>query len=233
MPRLLPLLLGAALLLTPTAALAQTPGQPQTLQPSSNWSGYVAGNAYYSGVSALIQAPLPYALQSLGVVASWVGIGGSTAPDLIQAGVEEVNSGPFVGYHAWYEMLPDASRTVVMDIAPGAWVKFDVHETGPDLWQITIINGTNVFQSQFRYKSSHSSAEWVVEEPALYNGQLLPLAGVTGANFGSMLAVANGVVAKPVQLFPQTVGIVTHLGLVKAAPGGLGPDGSSFTVATV
>jgi hypothetical protein len=73
----------------------------------------------------------------------------------------------------------------------------------------------------------------VVEEPALYNGQLLPLAGVTGANFGDMLAIANGKPAKPNQLFPQTVGIVTHLGLVKAAPSGLGPDGSSFTVATV
>jgi peptidase A4-like protein len=233
MARLLSLLIGAALLLTPAAALAQTPAQPQTLQPSSNWSGYVAGNAYYSGVSALIQAPLPYAFQSLGVVASWVGIGGSTSPDLIQAGVEEVNSGPFVGYHAWYEMLPQASRNIVMDIQPGAWVHFDVHETAPDVWQISIVNGTNVFQRQVRYRSSHSSAEWVVEEPALYNGQLLPLAGVTGANFGNMLAIANGNVAKPSQLFPQTVGIVTHFGLVKAAPSGLGPDGSSFTVATV
>ncbi|MFI5266596.1 MAG: G1 family glutamic endopeptidase [Chloroflexota bacterium] len=233
MNRLLALLPLAILLAMPAGALAQTPQQPQTLQPSSNWSGYVAGNAYYTGVSALIQAPLPYAFQSLGVVASWVGIGGSTSHDLIQAGVEEVNQGQFVAYRAWYELLPQSSRNIVLDIAPGAWVSVDVHQVGFNLWQVTIVNGTNVFQRQFEYASSHSSAEWVVEEPALYNGQLLPLAGVTGASFGKMSAIANGVTANPSQLFPQTVGIVSRLGLVRAAPTGFGPDNASFTVTTI
>src|SRR5689334_9087543 len=82
------LALTAVLLASPAAALAEAPQQPQVLQATSNWSGYVAGNAYYTGVSALIQAPLPYAFQRLGVVASWVGIGGSSTRDLIQAGVE-------------------------------------------------------------------------------------------------------------------------------------------------
>jgi hypothetical protein len=193
------------LLISPTGvAVAQTPQQPQTLQPSSNWSGYVAGNAYYTGVSALIQA-----------------------------GVEEVNQGPFVTYQAWYEMLPELSRNVVLTIEPGAWVGVDVHEIAYNRWRITIINGTNVFQRDFVYASSHSSAEWVVEEPALWNGQLLPLAGVTGANFGNMRAVANGVTATPPQLFPQGLGIVSRLGALKAAPSGLGPDGTSFSVVTV
>jgi hypothetical protein len=233
MLRLLALMVLPVLLVLPGAAAAQTPQQPQTLQPSSNWSGYVAGNAYYTGVSALIQAPLPYAFQSLGVVASWVGIGGSTSHDLIQAGVEEVNQGPFVGYRAWYELLPESSRNIVLDVAPGAWVSVNVHETGFNRWQITIVNGSNVFQREFQYASSHSSAEWVVEEPALYNGMLLPLAGVTGASFAKMSAMANGVAASPSQLSPQTVGIVSPLGRVKAAPTGFGVDNASFTVTTI
>jgi hypothetical protein len=233
MRRLLSAMVLSLLLASPAGALAEVPQQPQTLQPSSNWSGYVANNAYYTGVSALIQAPLPYAYQRLGVVASWVGIGGSTSHDLIQAGVEELNAGPFVTYRAWYELLPEVSRNIVMDIDPGAWVSVDVHEVKYNLWQITIVNGTNVWTRQVRYASCHCSAEWVVEEPAIHTGQLLPLAGVTGANFAKMLAIANGTPVNPVQLFPRTVGIVSPTGLLKAAPTPLGGDGASFGVNTI
>jgi len=213
--------------------LAEAPRQPQTLQPSSNWSGYVGGNAYYTAVSALIQAPLPYAYQRLGVIASWVGIGGVQTHDLIQAGVEEVNAGPLVAYRAWFEMLPETQRVIVMDINPGAWVSVDIHEVTYNLWQVTIVNGTNVWTRQVHYASCHCSAEWVVEEPAIYNGQLLPLAGVTGANFANMRATANGTVVNPTQLFPQTVGIVSPTGLLKARPTPLGIDGASFSVSTI
>jgi hypothetical protein len=184
-------------------------------------------------VSALIQAPQPATIQFLGVVASWVGIGGAGSRDLIQAGVEEVTQGNLVSYNAWYETLPQASRAVVMNIDPGAWVMVDIHEVAFNRWLISIVNGTNVFQREVFYASSHSSAEWIVEEPSLYNGRLLPLSGVTGANFGQMAAIANGQKAIPAQLFPQAVAIVNPLGQVKAAPTGQSPDGSSFTVATV
>src|SRR5947209_3909381 len=128
MKRALALAVAAVLLATPALALAQTPQQPQTLQPTSNWSGYVATNAYYTGVSALIQAPLPNTVQSLGVVSSWVGIGGSSTQDLIQTGIDAVEAGPFFAYRAWYELLPELSRNVVLEIQPGAWVSIDVHE---------------------------------------------------------------------------------------------------------
>jgi hypothetical protein len=232
MKRTLAVALLGLILAWPTTALAETPQQAQALQPTGNWSGYVAGNAYYTGVSALIQAPLPNAA-NIGAVASWVGIGGSTSEDLIQAGVEEIQQGPFYAYRAWYEVLPESSRNIVLDIAPGAWVSVDVHEVAHNLWQVTIVNGNNVFQRQIAYPSSHSSAEWIVEEPALYNGRLVPLSGVTGANFAKMTALANGKPAMPAQLYPQTLGIVSPVGSVKAAPSPLGPDGMSFGVTTV
>ncbi len=215
-----------------TAAPVTRAQATQAADLSANWAGLVATNAYYTGVTALIQAPTPAALQSLGVAASWVGIGGSDTPDLIQAGVQEVNQGPFFSYQAWYEMLPEPSRNVVMDIEPGAWILVDIHELAFDYWQITIVNGTNVVQRQVRYASSHSSAEWIVEEPSLLSGRQLPLAGITGANFAKMSAIANGVTAIPAQLFPRPVVIVSPLGTVKAVPSPLGPDGASFSVTT-
>ena len=98
-------------LLAPISASAQP--APTPVQPSRNWSGYIGSNAYYSGVSALIQTPMARGQQSTtAAVASWVGIGGTTSNDLIQAGVEVDTSGPVAQYHAWFETLPQASRNV-------------------------------------------------------------------------------------------------------------------------
>src|SRR5579859_137410 len=105
----------SVLILTPTAA-AQ-PGNPP--RSSQNWSGYIGSNAYYSGVSALIQTPVASGQQSRkSAVASWVGIGGTSSTDLIQAGVEVDTSGPVAQYHAWFETLPQASRNVALQVGP-------------------------------------------------------------------------------------------------------------------
>src|SRR4051794_12266854 len=103
-------------ILAPDSAAAQ-PATPA--QPSQNWSGYIASNAYYSGVSALIQTPVASGQQSsTSAIASWVGIGGTSSTDLIQAGVEVDTSGPVVQYRAWFETLPQASRNVALQIDP-------------------------------------------------------------------------------------------------------------------
>lgn len=216
------------LLLAPSSAAAQP---ATTAQPSRNWSGYIGSNAYYSGVSALVQTPVARGQQSTAsAVASWVGIGGTTSSDLIQAGVEVDTSGPVAQYHAWYETLPQNSRNVALQIGPGEWVFVDVQELAFDLWQVTIVDGQQVFQMQIPYTSSHSSAEWIVEDPSASRG-LVPLATVTGANFGNMMAIANGQPTVPVQLSPQTTVLVGANGQVEASPSPLGPDGSSFGVA--
>ena len=240
MARFLPAFVLALLLATPAGTLAQT--LPSAVQPSANWAGYVGLNAYYSGVSALIEAPTPAVLQRYGASASWVGIGGWTGPggsssqDLIQAGITEVHSGPIFGYRAWYEMLPAPPVYVPIAIQPAAWVLLDVHEVANDEWQISVVNGTNVWTQRFHYASSHASAEWILEAPALVTGHGIagfePLAGVTGANFGKMAVTANGRPAIGAQLFPVRTAIVSPLGL-KAVPTALEADGASFSVVTV
>jgi len=205
----------SSLLPTPTSATAQ-PATPT--QPSRNWSGYIGSNAYYSGVSALIQTPVARGQQSsTSAVASWVGIGGTTSTDLIQAGVEVDTSGPVAQYNAWFETLPQASRNVALNIGPGDWVFIDIHELAFDLWQVTIVDGQQVFQREIQYPSSHSSAEWIVEDPSAARG-LVPLATVTGADFANMMAIANGQSTVPVQLSPETTILVGANGQVEAAP---------------
>jgi hypothetical protein len=216
------------LLLAPTSDAAQP---APTAQPSRNWSGYVGSNAYYSGVSALIQTPVARGQQSTtAAVASWVGIGGTSSTDLIQAGVEVDTSGPVAQYHAWYETLPQSSRNVALQINPGDWVFVDVQELAFDLWQVTIVDGQQVFEIQIPYASSHSSAEWIVEDPSAARG-LVPLATVTGANFANLTAIANGQPTVPLQLSPQTTVLVGANGQVEAAPSPLGSGGDSFGVA--
>lgn len=236
--RVLVLVLGlSAALGAPLAAFAQqapTPPTP-TIAPSINWSGYVATNGYYTGVSALMQAPTPFTLQRLGLTASWVGIGGAESDDLIQAGLQVEQQGRYFGYEAWYETLPQASRRVAMTIGPGDWVRVDIHELAHDYWQLTIVDGKQVFQKEIRYPSSHSSAEWILEEPALVSGdlvQLAPLGPVKGANFANMTEIINGQAAIPAQVFPAAALIIGPYGRVKAVPSLLGSDGASFNVTT-
>jgi hypothetical protein len=184
-------------------------------------------------VSALIQTPVASGYQPRGrsAIASWVGIGGATAPDLIQAGVEvDVNASGTV-YDAWYEMLPQSSRTTTLTISAGHWVQVDIREVDVDLWQISIVDGQQVFQIDVPYTSSHSSAEWIVEDPSLARG-LLPLAFVTGTNFANMAAVANGETTRAAQLAPLPVFLVAGGGQTVASPSALGGDGQSFNVLT-
>ena len=123
-----------------------------------------------------------------------------------------------------------SSRTTALEIGPGDLVQVDIHELDLDVWQITIVNGQQVFELQIPYSSTHSSAEWIVEDPSAARG-LVPLASVVGANFTNMLATSNGEPTLPAQLFPQTAVLVGARGQVRAVPSPLGLDGASFDVA--
>jgi hypothetical protein len=226
--------LAAAVLALPAQAPTITGAQTTApVQTSVNWTGYVATNAYYTGVSALIQTPVASSVQRPGpaAMASWVGIGGNTSEDLIQAGVEVDTSGPVDSYAAWYEMLPGSPRRTALEVGPGDWVHFDIHEVAHNMWQITIVNGEHVFQIQVPYASSHTSAEWIVEAPSTAFG-LLPLAAVTDANFGKMSAIANGQGTRAEALSPLLAVLVGGRGQVRIVPSMLGADGASFGITT-
>ena len=225
--------------------------QPNVI-PSVNWSGYSAANAYYSGVSALLQVPKSALTDQVGATYAWIGVGGASAAsipapgspptpanpnDLIQAGVAVAQAGATVRYYAWYEMLPDVPKQAVMDIGGGDWVQVDIHEQAYNLWQITIVDGTQVFQQSFPYASSHGSVEWILEAPfvpvpSLSVGVFAPLNAIAGANFTHMQATANSRTAIPAQLAPKEWVLLGPPGGVSAIPLTINPDGASFTATT-
>ncbi|HEU0167059.1 MAG TPA: hypothetical protein VFS62_04720 [Chloroflexota bacterium] len=232
---LVPIIAALWLAAVAPAAQAQTFPPAKTIEPSANWSGYVAENAYYTHVTALMEAPTPAVLQHIGTAWSWVGIGGLQSHDLIQAGLIEAQSGNVFAESAWYELLPAPPVIVPVDVEPGAWMQVDIRELRFNRWQITIVNGASVFQQEFTYASAHNTAEWVLEAPSIVNGQnvagFLPLAGVSGANFAKMGATANGADAIPTQLSPTPLAIAA--GPMKAVPTAFNADGSSFSVVTL
>src|SRR5216117_2708051 len=98
---------------TGTAPSVTQPGTPAAvLSRSSNWSGYAATGGVVTSVTGSWIVPT-VSSTSAGADATWVGIGGLTGRDLIQAGTQAmVSANGTVEYSAWTEMLPQSSRTV-------------------------------------------------------------------------------------------------------------------------
>lgn len=142
---------------------------------SLNWVGYyqAAGQGdQITQVSSTMVTPKPKLLPPF-LSASWVGIGGASTNDLIQAGVA-YQSTP-ADYYVWYEMLPaglipirtgcvgDANCTVVV----GDKINVDIRLVGADTWKISFTNvGKWTYALTTPYASSLSSADFIFEAPA-------------------------------------------------------------------
>src|SRR5438445_9051939 len=81
-------------IITPgTAPSVTQPGTPASVtSSSSNWSGYAANGGTFTSVTATWTVPTVSATSS-GADATWVGIGGLTSNDLLQAGTQAMVDG--------------------------------------------------------------------------------------------------------------------------------------------
>src|SRR6266851_10266207 len=87
------------------------PAMPVGQNTSHNWSGYAATSGTYTGITGTWTVPVPGINGTPGVGATWVGIGGVTGQDLIQAGTQDVAAGGGQAqFQTWIEMLPQASQ---------------------------------------------------------------------------------------------------------------------------
>src|SRR5580704_493414 len=102
-------------------AHAQEVNMPVGSNTSSNWAGYVANSSDYRGVGATWSVPTATNVAPSGISAdaTWVGIGGLTSNDLIQAGTQIVTDNGSVEYEAWYETLPNAQEMVPFTVHAG------------------------------------------------------------------------------------------------------------------
>lgn len=212
-----------------TAVLS--PGQ--TGAESFNWSGYVATGSAYTGIGGTWTVPSVPTNSSLQADAAWVGIGGVSATDLIQAGTQDiVNPGGSVTYQAFYEVLPAASNVIsTMSVNPGDSITASIAQTSAGEWTITIHNNTNGenFSTSISYQSSLSSAEWIEEMPT--NGNtFIPLDNFGDVSFTNGYAVVNGAQTSIAGSGAQGLTMVNRSGQTLATASVLGSDEASFAV---
>ena len=170
---------------------------------------------------------------SAGADAAWVGIGGVTSRDLIQAGTQQTVSGSgSTQYQAWVETLPQTSHPVPLTINPGDSVSVSINQLPQtqDQWQVAFTNNTTgqTYQVTEHYASSMSSAEWIEEAPSAARGRQLPLDNFGSVDFSQASAVKDGQTVSIAGAGGQSVTMIGRGGQPLARPSGLGSDGASF-----
>lgn len=206
----------------------------ESVHISRNWSGYVATDGTYSGVSGSWTVPVStdsHTAVSANTV--WVGVGGVSATDLIQAGTQALVRNGEVEYQAWYEILPDTQRSLPVTIHEGDSVAVSLVETTPGTWHLTFEDVTTgeTYQNDIAYASSHSSAEWIVERPRVITGTTtgyLALSNFDDVSFTDAAAIVNGAAAPLAALDPQKMVMGSSGSSILAVPSDL--SGSSFSV---
>ena len=204
---------------------------------SANWSGYVADAGSYTSVGGSWIVPNPTTQDTVTPYAdaTWVGIGGASGRDLIQAGTQAIAlNGSFV-YEAWYELLPDEQMIVPLAVSAGDSITASLNESSPDVWDISITNNTtgHVYQTSVTYSSSHSSAEWIEEMPIGSTGSFqhfLPLDSFGSIAFSNTYAIKDGIRSTPSQLNAQPITMITGAGDSLASASSLASNGTDFTI---
>jgi hypothetical protein len=169
----------------------------------------------------------------VGADATWVGIGGLRSNDLVQAGTQEtVTGGGRTEYRAWVETLPQSPQPVPLPISAGDSISISIEQAANEQWKITFGNNTSgkAYEHTVHYKSSLSSAEWVVEAPSARRGRLLPLDTFGTITFTQASAVKDGQTVTVAQAGGRAITMISRVGHPLASPSGLSDDGGSFSV---
>ena len=217
---------------TGVSPVVTQPGTPATVtSSSSNWSGYAADGGTFTSVTATWTVPTVSA-NSSGADATWVGIGGLSSRDLIQAGTQAMVDSSGVTYTSWIEMLPQSSRDVPLSISAGDSVTVSITQQSGNDWLIAMKNNTTggTYNVTVQYASSNSSAEWVQEAPSVGRG-LVSLDQFGTVQFSGASAVRNGKTMSLSALSAKAITMINGQGQAIAQTSTIGNDGSSFTVA--
>ena len=216
-----------------TAPSVTQPGTPASVtSSSSNWSGYAANGGAFTSVTATWTVPTVSATSS-GADATWVGIGGLTSNDLLQAGTQAMVDGSgTVEYSSWIEMLPQSSRNVPLSVSAGDSVTVTITQQGGNDWLIAMKNNTTngSYGVTVQYSSSNSSAEWVQEAPSVGRG-LISLDQFGTVKFSGASAVRDGKTMSLSALGAKAITMINGQGQAIAQPSTIASDGSSFTIA--
>lgn len=209
--------------------------QPPVGYESTNWSGYMSASGTFTSVTGAWVVPTVSGNgTSTSADGTWIGIGGVTTGDLIQAGTQDiVTASGMVSTTAFYEMLPQASITIPgVSVAPGDSVSTTITELSAGSWKISFsdLSDNETFSLTVSYASSESSAEWIEEDPSYANGSLVPFATFGSVSFSGGATTVGGSSFTIAGANSSPITLVTSSGKAIAVPSKLTADGGGFTV---
>lgn len=222
---------GSPTAVVPPAVSTAAPGA----DTSRNWAGYASTSGSFTAVRGTWTVPNSIGAGGFGTDATWVGIGGATSRDLIQAGTEEVTdrSGS-VQWDAWIEMLPRSARPVQFAVKAGDSVTVSISQQSSGQWLIQFNNNTTgeSYQTTVQYQSSLSSAEWIEEAPTSggRGGRILPLDNFGTVQFSGGNADQNGKTVTIAQSGAKPLALTDSAGSALVVPSSLTADGQGFLV---
>ncbi|MDQ2787624.1 MAG: G1 family endopeptidase [Chloroflexota bacterium] len=224
---------GSANAVPPTAPASAS--AVTTAAPTLNWAGYEVDTKNVTAVHATWVIPPVTAPPATGYAATWVGIGGATTQDLIQAGTEEDIESGVPTYYAWVEALPDDTlglSTRRLPANPGDLFSVTITNTSGNDWTVLLENRTTSQHLSLTttYQSCNCSAEWIEEVPEVTGIDNPVIANFGTVTFTEATATVGGVVKSVTDLGAGPLALVQNEKIV-AQPQAPGADRSSFTVA--
>lgn len=203
-----------------------------TTYTSTNWSGYLATGGNFTTVSG--SWVVPSVTGATGIESgdgAWIGIGGVTSNDLIQVGtLDQVNPDGTIDYRIFYEVLPAAAMVVDAPVDAGDLITASITETALNQWMIVINDVTkgSTFSKSLSYTSTHSSAEWIEEDPSYLSGDLMPFANFGTINFSGCKSTVDTYLYNIADIGASSITMVARRAPI-AVPSAI--SGSGFSVA--
>lgn len=200
---------------------------------SGNWAGYVSKYSNFNSIqgSWVVQS-ITTDFSGGPTAAQWMGIGGFSGTNLIQAGTISMDT-PFWGtyYRAFYELYPQSSPVYLrMTVKPGNIITASISEVSTNYWHIEIKDITTIesYSGNFSFDPNQQSAEWIEELPQGSSS----LADFGTAEFGPYFTsqISNLANGNPISFYNYyDVTIVNSSGATMAYPSPLVPGTGSHS----
>lgn len=162
----------AAALVSSVFVLAVAPAAQASGTPSANWAGYAVHGTTFQRVSGSWRQPhATCGTGSRTYSAMWVGLGGYalTSNELEQVGTElDCHRDGQENSYAWYELVPQPSHKIGLQIHPGDWINANVQSSGGAV-VLSIQDQTTHHRFRKTFHPSGvdvTSAEWILEAPS-------------------------------------------------------------------
>jgi hypothetical protein len=233
----------------PTGATTTNVGAPMlsaisatTSVQSINWGGYAVTGSGFTAVSgSWTQPSVTCPSTGTAYVSIWVGIDGFKSNTVEQTGTTAQCSSGKAAYWAWYEFYPAFSVKIPMTVKAGNKFTAQVaYSTVTKKFTTTITDtstGKTFSISKALSSAKRSSAEWIVERPAVCSGgscSLTTLADFHTATFTSASATLGTTTGSISTFTNYAITMVkSKTGPTLAKPSALGSGGTSFTMTYV